>query len=269
MTCALFSLSRCKPHDELLPPENPIFCHHSNNVYNQFAIECCRSHDFCNRNITPTLAPDDERIGKVCAWPVEGCVGCGGWWPPPLGTHTHTHTHVWRLLCHGLLWGPPRYGSVARASVTAIFLSLCARCLDKKKMFPPDNPVACSKSGLHSPTDMVINCCSDYDFCNRDLRPTFLPDKEVTGGSCEKKEMPVLSCSSWLLVLLWSCCLCCGWAVRHGASPPPPAPPSGTNLPVVAPLVAGTVGICRCLPVLRKKFGGEEGAREGYLALTD
>ncbi|EEC15972.1 transforming growth factor-beta receptor type I, putative, partial [Ixodes scapularis] len=62
---ALLHEYRCKPHDELLPPENPIFCHHSNNVYNQFAIECCRSHDFCNRNITPTLAPDDERIGKL------------------------------------------------------------------------------------------------------------------------------------------------------------------------------------------------------------
>ncbi|XP_049520748.1 TGF-beta receptor type-1-like isoform X3 [Dermacentor silvarum] len=64
------------------------------------------------------------------------------------------------------------------------------RCLDKKKMFPPDNPVACSKSGSHNPTHMVINCCSNYDFCNRDLRPTFPAATEASGDTAVGSSWP-------------------------------------------------------------------------------
>ncbi|KAL3222328.1 hypothetical protein MRX96_028429 [Rhipicephalus microplus] len=64
------------------------------------------------------------------------------------------------------------------------------RCLDKKKMFPPDNPVACSKSGSHNPTHMVINCCSNYDFCNRDLRPTLPAATEASGNTVVASSWP-------------------------------------------------------------------------------
>ncbi|GAB6028308.1 TGF-beta receptor type-1 [Chamberlinius hualienensis] len=48
---------RCFPKDKLFPPENPIWCLNSELANSKFVIQCCKSHDFCNQELNPTLAP--------------------------------------------------------------------------------------------------------------------------------------------------------------------------------------------------------------------
>jgi len=48
---------RCFPKSELFPPENPLFCQHSEGVHTRFVIKCCNDADYCNMNLSPTLAP--------------------------------------------------------------------------------------------------------------------------------------------------------------------------------------------------------------------
>lgn len=69
---------RCIPQEQLYPPDNPIFCHHSHSLDDRFAIACCRGPDYCNANITPTLAPPRVQIGKVLMLWVEPGGGVGG-----------------------------------------------------------------------------------------------------------------------------------------------------------------------------------------------
>uniref|UniRef100_A0A131YYH8 TGF-beta receptor type-1 n=1 Tax=Rhipicephalus appendiculatus TaxID=34631 RepID=A0A131YYH8_RHIAP len=64
---ALTHQYRCIPKEELTPPDNPISCHHSNNVDDHFAIECCRGADYCNLNIVPTLSPSTVEIAPADA----------------------------------------------------------------------------------------------------------------------------------------------------------------------------------------------------------
>ncbi|XP_054168311.1 TGF-beta receptor type-1-like isoform X2 [Oppia nitens] len=47
------------------------------------------------------------------------------------------------------------------------------RCLDKDKIFPPENPLWC-KSEIYFPKS-VHHCCQHRDFCNKYLRPTLPP----------------------------------------------------------------------------------------------
>ncbi|RWS06449.1 TGF-beta receptor type-1-like protein, partial [Dinothrombium tinctorium] len=54
------------------------------------------------------------------------------------------------------------------------------RCLDKVKIFPPEHPLWCIKSDAS--TNIVINCCKEYDYCNLDLHPTLPPPPSQTGG---------------------------------------------------------------------------------------
>lgn len=49
-------LFKCFAKSKLFPPENPIWCLSSNLSNRRFIIECCKNYDFCNRDLTPTLA---------------------------------------------------------------------------------------------------------------------------------------------------------------------------------------------------------------------
>lgn len=44
------------------------------------------------------------------------------------------------------------------------------RCLEKYQMTPPENPLFCLYSDQKNDT-LVIQCCKEYDHCNRDLKP--------------------------------------------------------------------------------------------------
>ncbi|XP_076373575.1 TGF-beta receptor type-1-like isoform X2 [Tachypleus tridentatus] len=48
------------------------------------------------------------------------------------------------------------------------------RCIAKKSMLPPENPLICLHSKLAS-YHFVIKCCSDYDYCNLYLSPSLAP----------------------------------------------------------------------------------------------
>ncbi|XP_076373579.1 TGF-beta receptor type-1-like isoform X5 [Tachypleus tridentatus] len=61
------------------------------------------------------------------------------------------------------------------------------RCLDKAKMFPPEHPLWCLKSEMSS-SNLVLICCSDYDYCNRDLHPTLPPAPEATVNHVKSTE---------------------------------------------------------------------------------
>ncbi|XP_071044266.1 TGF-beta receptor type-1 [Parasteatoda tepidariorum] len=50
---------RCFPKKELQPPEHPMVCQHSESIKSKtlFVIKCCQNYDYCNRDLSPTLAP--------------------------------------------------------------------------------------------------------------------------------------------------------------------------------------------------------------------
>ncbi|KAI8488714.1 Activin receptor type-1C [Branchiostoma belcheri] len=51
---------RCMDADRLTPPENPFICQDSNNP--RFAIRCCRTHDFCNRELDLVLPASTTQV---------------------------------------------------------------------------------------------------------------------------------------------------------------------------------------------------------------
>lgn len=63
------------------------------------------------------------------------------------------------------------------------------RCLDRVKLFPPEQPVQCEPT--RNPDDQVISCCSRVDFCNKTLRPRLV---RPAGGFCAA--VSAISCQS-------------------------------------------------------------------------
>ncbi|CAL1295124.1 unnamed protein product [Larinioides sclopetarius] len=57
---------RCFPKKDLQPPEHPLFCHYSENMKSKtlFVIKCCHGYDYCNLDLTPTLAPPTSVMGS-------------------------------------------------------------------------------------------------------------------------------------------------------------------------------------------------------------
>ncbi|XP_076304565.1 TGF-beta receptor type-1-like isoform X1 [Tachypleus tridentatus] len=48
---------RCIPKDNMYPQNKPIHCQNSERASFHFVIKCCKDYDFCNRFLSPTLAP--------------------------------------------------------------------------------------------------------------------------------------------------------------------------------------------------------------------
>lgn len=48
---------RCFQKHELHPPEKPVVCLQSESRLTHFVIKCCNGYDYCNRDLSPTLAP--------------------------------------------------------------------------------------------------------------------------------------------------------------------------------------------------------------------
>lgn len=63
---------RCFPKRELQPPEHPMVCQHSESFESKslFVIKCCNNYDYCNRDLSPTLAPPRSVIGNFYSLPV-------------------------------------------------------------------------------------------------------------------------------------------------------------------------------------------------------
>ncbi|KFM78578.1 TGF-beta receptor type-1, partial [Stegodyphus mimosarum] len=57
---------RCFPKRELQPPEHPMVCQYSGSKHSvsQFVIKCCQGYDYCNRDLSPTLAPRTIVMGS-------------------------------------------------------------------------------------------------------------------------------------------------------------------------------------------------------------
>lgn len=41
--------------EEGFPSGNPFLCHYTNFHNDSFVIACCREHDYCNQELSPTL----------------------------------------------------------------------------------------------------------------------------------------------------------------------------------------------------------------------
>lgn len=50
-------------------------------------------------------------------------------------------------------------------------------CLDKTIVQPPENPFICHHSNANNDS-FVIECCKEFDQCNKDLRPLLHVRKE-------------------------------------------------------------------------------------------
>ncbi|XP_054289328.1 TGF-beta receptor type-1-like isoform X1 [Macrosteles quadrilineatus] len=46
---------RCLERSLIYPPENPFFCHYSNENNDSFVIQCCKDTDMCNKELKPAL----------------------------------------------------------------------------------------------------------------------------------------------------------------------------------------------------------------------
>lgn len=54
---------RCFQKHELHPPEKPVVCLQSESRLTHFVIKCCNGYDYCNRDLSPTLAPPTTTSG--------------------------------------------------------------------------------------------------------------------------------------------------------------------------------------------------------------
>lgn len=60
MECVFFFFlrvpcDRCLEQALIYPPENPILCHSTKALNDTFVIECCNSHNMCNKELRPLL----------------------------------------------------------------------------------------------------------------------------------------------------------------------------------------------------------------------
>lgn len=68
----IYTSYKCFPKSDLKPPENPIFCQTSVKRLHEFVIECCKDKDFCNQELTLTLAPPKVSTPDPISVPEHG-----------------------------------------------------------------------------------------------------------------------------------------------------------------------------------------------------
>lgn len=77
-------------------------------------------------------------------------------------------------------------------------------CLHKKRWLPPEYPFDCLESRNKAQNGQMMKCCTEEDFCNRDLRPTFPPPPTALSAD-SRIEHPQSSLGPYETVLVVAC----------------------------------------------------------------